>query len=186
MLPLILQEGVKARHVLPQAPEDEEGSIISPRWTRMNRIPRLLDWLLSTLTLIPEHELTRPQQILAGLTLVLISRVLPGGQDIGSISGDVAADAGLRDSIKKSEMFVPSQRPGQVCTNISDFLIDRKSTRLNSSHGYISYAVFCLKKKKITCNFEFPDTFLSHNAGQHFETCGVRSSATLMRAARPI
>src|SRR5712675_3052036 len=27
---------------------------------------------------------------------------------------------------------------------------DRKSTRLNSSHGYISYAVFCLKKKKNT------------------------------------
>src|SRR2546429_1794772 len=27
---------------------------------------------------------------------------------------------------------------------------DRKSTRLNSSHGYISYAVFCLKNKKIT------------------------------------
>src|SRR5687768_17768242 len=31
---------------------------------------------------------------------------------------------------------------------------DRKSTRLNSSHGYISYAVFCLKKKikKIKCH----------------------------------
>src|SRR5687768_18216472 len=29
-------------------------------------------------------------------------------------------------------------------------LIDRKSTRLNSSHGYISYAVFCLKKKNKT------------------------------------
>src|SRR2546422_1735034 len=28
---------------------------------------------------------------------------------------------------------------------------DRKSTRLNSSHGYISYAVFCLKKKKKHC-----------------------------------
>src|SRR2546429_2921780 len=28
--------------------------------------------------------------------------------------------------------------------------LDRKSTRLNSSHGYISYAVFCLKKKKIS------------------------------------
>src|SRR2546429_2731894 len=27
------------------------------------------------------------------------------------------------------------------------YLLDRKSTRLNSSHGYISYAVFCLKKK---------------------------------------
>src|SRR2546429_4834271 len=30
---------------------------------------------------------------------------------------------------------------------------DRKSTRLNSSHGYISYAVFCLKKKKKTITF---------------------------------
>src|SRR2546422_3619167 len=29
---------------------------------------------------------------------------------------------------------------------------DRKSTRLNSSHGYISYAVFCLKKKKTPTN----------------------------------
>src|SRR2546422_1323795 len=29
---------------------------------------------------------------------------------------------------------------------------DRKSTRLNSSHGYISYAVFCLKKKKKTAS----------------------------------
>src|SRR2546430_10323247 len=30
---------------------------------------------------------------------------------------------------------------------------DRKSTRLNSSHSQISYAVFCLKKKKILLNF---------------------------------
>src|SRR2546422_7433188 len=30
---------------------------------------------------------------------------------------------------------------------------DRKSTRLNSSHGYISYAVFCLKKKKKTHSY---------------------------------
>src|SRR2546429_789309 len=30
----------------------------------------------------------------------------------------------------------------------ADWSRDRKSTRLNSSHGYISYAVFCLKKKK--------------------------------------
>src|SRR3989449_1842435 len=31
---------------------------------------------------------------------------------------------------------------------VREDLLDRKSTRLNSSHGYISYAVFCLKKKK--------------------------------------
>src|SRR5687768_17937082 len=33
-----------------------------------------------------------------------------------------------------------------------DETLDRKSTRLNSSHGYISYAVFCLKKKKTNRN----------------------------------
>src|SRR5256884_6977547 len=44
--------------------------------------------------------------------------------------------------------------------------VDRKSTRLNSSHGYISYAVFCLKKKN-TCNsllllYEFGDILYVH------------------------
>jgi len=36
-----------------------------------------------------------------------------------------------------------------VLDEIQRLLPDRKSTRLNSSHGYISYAVFCLKKKKL-------------------------------------
>src|SRR2546429_3085817 len=36
---------------------------------------------------------------------------------------------------------------------------DRKSTRLNSSHGYISYAVFCLKKKKQTHNLTESHTY---------------------------
>src|SRR2546422_9484852 len=34
------------------------------------------------------------------------------------------------------------------CCRLLQVLRDRKSTRLNSSHGYISYAVFCLKKKR--------------------------------------
>src|SRR2546422_2717674 len=39
--------------------------------------------------------------------------------------------------------------PGACCQiSASAHWEDRKSTRLNSSHGYISYAVFCLKKKK--------------------------------------
>src|SRR2546429_6328075 len=39
---------------------------------------------------------------------------------------------------------------GLAAVNCGDYphIEDRKSTRLNSSHGYISYAVFCLKKKK--------------------------------------
>src|SRR2546429_222406 len=38
---------------------------------------------------------------------------------------------------------------------------DRKSTRLNSSHGYISYAVFCLKKKNTTPNERWAMDFVS-------------------------
>src|SRR5687768_11972013 len=39
--------------------------------------------------------------------------------------------------------------------NVNRVLVkDRKSTRLNSSHGYISYAVFCLKKKKYKLTFQ--------------------------------
>src|SRR5207249_10593503 len=37
-----------------------------------------------------------------------------------------------------------------VATAATDLMADRKSTRLNSSHVSISYAVFCLKKKKTT------------------------------------
>src|SRR2546430_7613917 len=37
-----------------------------------------------------------------------------------------------------------------ICRDLDHTLQDRKSTRLNSSHSQISYAVFCLKKKKTT------------------------------------
>src|SRR2546422_8278689 len=40
------------------------------------------------------------------------------------------------------------QTHGRQARGEADAVRDRKSTRLNSSHGYISYAVFCLKKKK--------------------------------------
>src|SRR2546430_11609197 len=39
------------------------------------------------------------------------------------------------------------QSSNEVIYSIIDFKLDRKSTRLNSSHSQISYAVFCLKKK---------------------------------------
>src|SRR5688572_31656886 len=42
-----------------------------------------------------------------------------------------------------------NSRPSDTCAmNGSSLPLDRKSTRLNSSHSQISYAVFCLKKKK--------------------------------------
>src|SRR5216684_8338372 len=48
-------------------------------------------------------------------------------------------------------LFRSSHRAGHPCRHPDHQRArgeDRKSTRLNSSHGYISYAVFCLKKKK--------------------------------------
>src|SRR5688572_31604793 len=40
------------------------------------------------------------------------------------------------------------QRLGELALRVPEHVRDRKSTRLNSSHSQISYAVFCLKKKK--------------------------------------
>src|SRR5437588_6981277 len=49
---------------------------------------------------------------------------------------------GLRDDLAAGQADPHAQHPGR------DAARDRKSTRLNSSHTVISYAVFCLKKKK--------------------------------------
>src|SRR3989449_5945836 len=55
----------------------------------------------------------------------------------------------------------PDRSPTRPFTPIGDKRVhpprnrDRKSTRLNSSHGYISYAVFCLKKKNNTSDVLF-------------------------------
>src|SRR3712207_7726788 len=48
----------------------------------------------------------------------------------------------------------------QVSTTMA--FVDRKSTRLNSSHANISYAVFCLKKKKTSSRLLFSSACLSH------------------------
>src|SRR2546422_2020728 len=58
--------------------------------------------------------------------------------------------ASLRNCCPRGVAALHSATPrGQQLRNEAA-QIDRKSTRLNSSHGYISYAVFCLKKKKKT------------------------------------
>src|SRR2546429_464666 len=63
--------------------------------------------------------------------------------------------------------------------------LDRKSTRLNSSHGYISYAVFCLKKKKYS--IEFPSresTNFSAATGGVLAVSRLDSFALLLTLAR--
>src|SRR5437588_9615023 len=53
----------------------------------------------------------------------------------------------FRSCLGRSEQEAPCSNQG-LCRNFAAS-IDRKSTRLNSSHTVISYAVFCLKKKNI-------------------------------------
>src|SRR2546429_2150018 len=55
--------------------------------------------------------------------------------------------------------------------------VDRKSTRLNSSHGYISYAVFCLKKKKTERNL------CRSPAPTHEQLCSQRADRCRCSAA---
>src|SRR2546422_6736101 len=50
--------------------------------------------------------------------------------------------------VASSKVIMREQRVTRSCQLKKLLSLDRKSTRLNSSHGYISYAVFCLKKKK--------------------------------------
>src|SRR2546422_3355248 len=66
---------------------------------------------------------------------------------------DPADATGLLDRVRQlvGEQVLPGGRARTVLAVGEEDVGtggDRKSTRLNSSHGYISYAVFCLKKKK--------------------------------------
>src|SRR5688572_32478742 len=62
-----------------------------------------------------------------------------------------ARDGGVVDQHRLHPVGIEAEsveRSGQPLAGIEGELLDRKSTRLNSSHSQISYAVFCLKKKK--------------------------------------
>src|SRR5256884_5265234 len=72
----------------------------------------------------------KSQEVLHGRAMLRPHREAPGTKRIGKRSAPVTHQLRLRAGL--GEMH--RER-------------DRKSTRLNSSHGYISYAVFCLKKK---------------------------------------
>src|SRR5256885_7858542 len=66
----------------------------------------------------------------------------------GVTAGSVLADLRQRLSvIEGAYVLTIPPPPVQGIGNAGGFKIDRKSTRLNSSHLVISYAVFCLKKK---------------------------------------
>src|SRR5207245_8452236 len=91
--------------------------------------------LLHALHITPENpEVPIPQHVVMGLVVLLI--------------GTLAA-LFLRSRLSAERPGAAQQVAEMLLTNpLGIGIRDRKSTRLNSSHGSISYAVFCLKKKK--------------------------------------
>src|SRR2546429_5088736 len=63
-------------------------------------------------------------------------------------SSSEAGARGERKTKRASGKSATAAETGDSRNDQAPPAADRKSTRLNSSHGYISYAVFCLKKKK--------------------------------------
>src|SRR3712207_7155007 len=82
-------------------------------------------------TLFPYTTLFRSDQVLA----------------LGQVHAGLAAD-GRVDLAEQRGGHVDDRHPPVVGGRREPGRVDRKSTRLNSSHANISYAVFCLKKKK--------------------------------------
>src|SRR5438067_3239344 len=94
-------------------------------------------------------HLERRSQVLTGLlgfcTLLLVTGVLTAARRAWQVPDEL---------VTRSLRVVGKNGKNQASLAATpDGFIDRKSTRLNSSHVSISYAVFCLKKKKkkITC-----------------------------------
>src|SRR5438128_8029458 len=98
----------------------------------------------------------RPLQHLSLLVLVLLAPSHSAHRNLPSFptrrSSDLGKPAGggcdLRARTKLRKVGNTEYRMIRGFARLFSLLTDRKSTRLNSSHGSISYAVFCLKKKK--------------------------------------
>src|SRR2546422_2872032 len=86
-----------------------------------------------------------PRSTLFPYTTLFRSDIALGVEHFGHAT-DLACRSSARSSTRATTRRASncSSARARACRQCQD----RKSTRLNSSHGYISYAVFCLKKKK--------------------------------------
>src|SRR5205807_4868178 len=96
-----------------------------------------------------------PRRIVVGLpvrrVVVLIRLEVPLGRGRQHLPGHADGAVAALQRVREHD-------PGSVRGDDALALLDRKSTRLNSSHLVISYAVFCLKKKK-----KNTDSKITHN-----------------------
>src|SRR2546422_5553921 len=97
----------------------------------------------STVPLPPQLQTeSRTNEAFPELTPVQLARIEPHGRRRRLVQGEVVGEPG--QPVTKIFVVLSGQLDAVTPLQTSD----RKSTRLNSSHGYISYAVFCLKKKR--------------------------------------
>src|SRR5262245_64619206 len=104
-------------------------------------------------TLFPYTTLFRSVRRLAGLAPL-------AGAVRRAVAGRERASAASPASAPAPSPPLPAVALGRV---VSGSALDRKSTRLNSSHLGISYAVFCLKKKKIKLDTQETDNKRCNN-----------------------
>src|SRR5699024_11377401 len=98
-------------------------------------------------------------QELVNLPIFNMAKVVSGIEflDKRKVEWVSAIEGPVENFVRKEELIVTT---GMGCEHHPELFFefvkeDRKSTRLNSSHVSISYAVFCLKKKKITCDVSY-------------------------------
>src|SRR5207244_8047659 len=100
-----------------------------------------------------DHPLQRVVRVLA--LRVLLDHLPEGGEGLAGGARGALREVGAEEVLDQIRRALEVDQPLDVISivdaRMSGILastIDRKSTRLNSSHQIISYAVFCLKKKK--------------------------------------
>src|SRR3712207_7767383 len=94
-------------------------------------------------TLFPYTTLFRSNQgFLLGEIMRRVCGMTVGPFLRAEVAGPLKAEYWIGDMSEEEQATV-----AEVMPNMEARLLDRKSTRLNSSHANISYAVFCLKKK---------------------------------------
>src|SRR5690348_15822911 len=118
---------------------------------RAAELPDVLAGLGSRVLVCTGADPARHAGLLAGLTQPAVMFAVPGEPTAEAVRAGVAAarehGADVIAAIGGGSVIDAAKAVAMLLANGGDPL-DRKSTRLNSSHPSISYAVFCLKKKK--------------------------------------
>src|SRR3712207_8396750 len=97
----------------------------------------------------------RPRSTLFPYTTLFRSQLLISADELARVLSEPGAQRPLLLDLRTPDAYATGHLQGAVHLDLfgvslidTDPAPDRKSTRLNSSHANISYAVFCLKKKK--------------------------------------